>query len=193
MKEYIFYRIVCKNPEITDCYVGSTTQINNRKWLHKKRCTTVNYIGHNTYVYQFIRENGDWSNWEIIEIERLVLETNQEALKQERFFLELYKATLNQVIPSRTKQEYRIENQQQIKEKSKTYYINNKQKIQERVENNKDYITDWKKKHYEKNKEKIKEQRKEKTTCQCGSIFLKCCIKQHEQSLKHQEFIKNNT
>jgi hypothetical protein len=34
-KEYIFYRIVCKNPEIKECYVGSTTNFKIRKQSHK--------------------------------------------------------------------------------------------------------------------------------------------------------------
>ena len=36
----IFYKFVCKNPEIKSCYVGHTTNFNNRKNQHKYCCKT---------------------------------------------------------------------------------------------------------------------------------------------------------
>ena len=37
----IIYRIVCKNPEIKDCYVGQTTDFTSRKSCHKVRVTIL--------------------------------------------------------------------------------------------------------------------------------------------------------
>jgi len=36
------YKIVCKDVNIKDCYVGSTTNFNRRKQEHKYNCNNVN-------------------------------------------------------------------------------------------------------------------------------------------------------
>ena len=33
-----FYKIVCKDTSITDCYVGHTTDFTKRQWQHKNSC-----------------------------------------------------------------------------------------------------------------------------------------------------------
>ena len=66
----IIYRIVCKDTSITDCYVGHTTNFINRKNGHKTKCNNEKDKNYNLNVYQFIRDNGNWENWDMIEIER---------------------------------------------------------------------------------------------------------------------------
>lgn len=164
-KEYTFYRICSKNPEIKDCYVGSTTQFRNRKWEHKRRCNVENQKNYNIYIYQFIRDNGGWENWDMIEIEKMNLETKQDALKRERYFLELYNASLNQQIPSRTKKEYYEENKEHLIECKKIHYKNNKDYYKnynkEYRENNIDKLNEQQKEYRKKNIDKVKEQQKE--------------------------------
>jgi len=67
----VMYKIVCKDVEIKELYVGSTTSLVKRRYLHKSDCFNANSKRHNFYVYQFIRENGGWDNWEVIQIEGL--------------------------------------------------------------------------------------------------------------------------
>ena len=62
---YTFYKIVCKDENITDCYVGSTINFNHRKRCHKENCYNNKLKQYNCKVYQFIRNNGNWENWEI--------------------------------------------------------------------------------------------------------------------------------
>ena len=162
----IFYRIVCNDLNIKDCYVGHTTNFIKRKQNHKDCCN--NDKKYNLKVYQFIRENGGWNNWSMIMIEQISCENFNEASKLERKFLEEFNGTLNSLIPSRTskeyyeknigtinkiKKEYNEKNKEKIKEQKKEYYENNKEKIKE---HHKEYNI----KYYEKNKEKIKEQKK---------------------------------
>ena len=66
----MFYKICCKDPAITENYVGHTTNWNKRKQLHKESCNNVNIKQHNYPVYKFIRENGGWNNWDMILIDR---------------------------------------------------------------------------------------------------------------------------
>jgi hypothetical protein len=177
----IIYRIVCKNPEIKDCYVGSTTDFKSRKQHHKNTCNCATTKGYNFNVYTFIREHNGWDNWNMLEIEKYKATDQPDQAKRERYWLEFYSATLNSVIPSRTKQEY-----------SKGYYEENKQEILEYnkiyKEENKEEILEYNKKYREVNKEQITEP----VTCCCGSIITKQHKSRHELTKKHIKFIELN-
>jgi len=144
-KNSIIYKIVCKNPEITEIYVGSTTNFTKRKYNHKTLCNNINDKSYNLNVYKYIRENGGWDNFNMIMIERYEAIDKLDLHKRERYFLEQLGATLNKVIPHRSIEEYY--------EYTKKYYENNKEHIKKYREDNKD-----KKKEYNKvyEKEKVK-------------------------------------
>ena len=55
---------------ITDVYVGQTTNFRTRKSRHKRNCCNSDYEKHHLKVYQYIRENGGWENFDMIEIEK---------------------------------------------------------------------------------------------------------------------------
>jgi len=114
----IIYKIVCNDTSITDCYVGSTTDLKSRKSKHKYRCNNSNDKEHNSYKYQFIRENGCWNNWSVIVVEELKCENKNQLETRQRYWLEELKATLNKKIPTRTMKEY-----------TKEYYDKNKEEI----------------------------------------------------------------
>lgn len=132
----IIYKIVCKDLLVTQCYVGHTTDFTHRKNNHKTRCNNKNDNGYNIYVYTFIRENGGWDNWDMIEIEKFPCLDVNEAHKQERYWIETLNAELNKIIPTRTYEEwekdkeyyknYHKEHTEQIKEKNKLWREKNK-------------------------------------------------------------------
>ena len=64
-----FYKFVCKDTSIIDCYVGHTTDFTKRKNQHKTRCCNPNNPKHNYTVYHCIRCNGGWENWDMILID----------------------------------------------------------------------------------------------------------------------------
>jgi hypothetical protein len=179
----IIYKIVCKDINIKECYVGQTTNFSKRKYNHKSDCSNINSKHSNVYIYQFIKENGNWDNWDMIEIEKYNAVDKLDAAKRERYWIETLQATLNKIIPTRTekeyKKEYRQENKDKIKEKAKEYRQENKDKIKEQH-----------KEYYEQNKDKIKECKKEHIKCICGSVFRKDIIRRHERTKKHTEFLK---
>ena len=144
----IIYKMVCKDINIKDCYVGSTTDFIRRRSAHKNN-TNNNTKDSHSYVYEFIRQNNGWDNWEMIEVEKYNAVDKNDSLKRERYWLETLKATLNKVIPTRKKKEYREINEDKIKEHFKEYY-----------ENNKDKVKEIKKEYYEKNKFKFKDMQK---------------------------------
>ena len=164
----LIYKLCCKDTNITDIYIGSTTSFNRRKTHHKSSCNNEKNKDYNYNVYKFIRENGGFSNWNMVLIEYYPCETKLELIKREREVIENLKPSLNKQIPTRTNKQYRQDNKEKRLEQKKEYYENNKDKILEKA--------------------------KEKITCECGAIITKPYINRHLKSIKHIGFItlKNN-
>jgi hypothetical protein len=152
----IIYKIVCKDITIKDVYVGRTTNFTKRKAAHKNTCSCVSSKSYNLYVYEIIRLNGGWDNWDMIEIVKYPCNDTHDASKQERYYMEFLQATLNKVIPSRTMIEYREDNKNIIKEQHKEYWKKNNDKLKaydkEYRANNIDKIKERAKVYYEKYK-----------------------------------------
>ena len=106
-----FYKIVCRDTSITDCYVGMTTSLlSKRKSQHKFCCLNDTDKHYNLHLYQFIRANGGWDNFEMVLIETECLDNALEAGKRERFYKEQLNSSLNIQVPSRNDKEYREDN-----------------------------------------------------------------------------------
>jgi hypothetical protein len=168
----LIYKIVSKDISITDCYIGSTTNFTNRKCQHKFSCNNINDKNYGLKIYEYIRRNGGWNNWNMILIEEYNCKSKLEALARERYWLENLKAALNMRNPTVTKEER--------KEQEKIYNKEYKKKILEKQrENSKNY--------YEENKEQILEKRKEKVLCECCGIWVcKCSLKKHIETERHK-------
>ena len=54
----VIYKIVCNDLNITDCYVGSTTDFTTRKSHHKSSCNNETDSRYHLKVYKMIRDNG---------------------------------------------------------------------------------------------------------------------------------------
>jgi hypothetical protein len=205
----IIYKIVCKDVNITECYVGQTTDFKSRKKEHKSTCNNINDKNYTIYIYQFIRGHNGWTNWDMVEIEKYNATDKLDAKKRERYWIEQLQATLNKQLPTRTGQEYYEEHKDKIKEYRKEYYELNKDKIlecqkeysKEYYEKNKDKIKEIKSTYREQNKDKIKENSKEyreknrdkikeQINCICGVVCSKNNLKRHERTNKHIEFVK---
>ena len=80
----IIYKIVCKDEKIADLYVGHTTNFVKRKCLHKNSCNNLN---NKLKIYNIIRENGGWDNWEMIETATYNCKDHTEArIKEQEHF-----------------------------------------------------------------------------------------------------------
>ena len=66
----IMYKIVPNDLNLDLIYIGHTTNFRTRKSLHKSRCNNINGKCYNSKVYSMIRENGNWSEWSMVEIEK---------------------------------------------------------------------------------------------------------------------------
>ena len=95
----IIYKITCKNPAITDVYVGHTTNFVQRKHAHKQSCINNKSSNHACKLYEVIRANGGWANWQMEIINFFNCADHYAARKKEQeYFIEL-KATLNSIEP----------------------------------------------------------------------------------------------
>ena len=145
------------------------------------------------YKYVFIRENGGFDKWIMENLLPLVQKKNR--YKMERLHIENIEHTnLNKSIPCRTKDEWRLDNKEKIKEYAKQYReCSTKNKLNEYAkqykEVNKEKLNEYAKQYKEVNKEKIKEKQKEKMTCECGSTFTKCNKARHEKTNKAQKLL----
>jgi hypothetical protein len=102
----IIYKLCCKNPEVTDIYIGSTTNFTKRKQQHKENTLKENNKKYNYYVYQVIRDKGSWNNWDMIQIEKFESPDKRTLETRERHWIDTLKPTLNQKIPTRTNKEW---------------------------------------------------------------------------------------
>ena len=134
-----FYKIVCKDTSITDCYVGHTTDFTKRKSQHKNTCNNPNIKKHNLPVYQFIRMNDGWENFEMILINTHSLNSSLEARQKEREYIEQIQPVLNKYLPYTSKEEknkymkeWANENSQHIKEYKHKLYIEKQDEYKEK-------------------------------------------------------------
>jgi len=176
----LIYKIVCKDTNIKNVYIGSTTNFKNRKSRHKSNCYNENSKQYNLNLYKFIRQNNGWDNFDMIFINYVPCNTKLELGKIERKYIEKInnELLLNQQIPSRTKQEYnKIES---IKARRKEYDRNrNKEK--------RDYIVQQKHKYYKTNEEYFKE----KVKCDiCNSVVSRYYLTRHKKSIKCLKNVK---
>ena len=144
----IFYKLVCKDTNVKECYVGHTTEFTNRKCSHKGRCTNPNNVKYNYRIYQIIRENGGWDNWDMVMIEQRSCANLMEATKIERQHYESSQLPVNNNIPAGTLEEWREAN------KNKQFG---------------------------------------KMTCACGGVCAYKHKKRHERSLRHIEYLNQNS
>ena len=213
-----FYKIICKDLSIANCYVGHTTNFKARKHQHKSNCYNTNAKHYNLFVYEFIRENGGWENWDMVEITTEQCLDGLEAKRKEREHIEALNATLNIIkrphVSNEEKRElyqaYYDTHREEISEQKKGYY---KETVEERLayknnyySENKDTILERKREtrlnnleekrrkdreHYHKHKDKYLTRDKEKVECVCGAVVCRGGMSEHKKTKKHQKYLQS--
>jgi hypothetical protein len=89
LNEYIIYEIRPFNRDLIYSYVGSTKNFRSRKSQHKTVCNNENSKGYNLNLYQFIRGNGGWFEFEMIEKKLYKCKTKTEAHIREQHFIDM--------------------------------------------------------------------------------------------------------
>ena len=114
-REYTIYRLACKNPECPSKYIGSTKSFSTRRSTHKRNCGA----GLNYRIYETIRANGGWDNWEMIAVEKYSCFLRKEAGLREKYWYEKLNPDLNKNYPSRTRDEWYDANKERFSEITK--------------------------------------------------------------------------
>jgi hypothetical protein len=142
-------------------YIGSTNNFTRRKRVHKCSCNNPNSVGYNMKVYQYIRENGGWDEFNMIEIQKYPCNNKDELKEREDEIMCEIKSNLNDIRANRSKKEWYEDNRDKIKEQNKEYRELNEEKIKEYYQLNKAQLAEKAKEYRQLNKEKLAEQKKE--------------------------------
>ena len=163
----IIYKIECKDPNVTEIYVGATTDFYTRKCRHKSNCINKDgKVENNKPKYCFMRLNGGWDNWQMIQIEEVNARNKRHLNQIEAKYIKDLKAELNSVIPQDIdggleKKEWHKEYEAKNAEKRKEYRAKNREKNKEYRTKNREKLAEKQKEYYAKNAEKFAERRKE--------------------------------
>lgn len=184
----IIYKIVCNDLKIHDLYVGYTTEFTKRKSMHKTYCNLETHKNYNLKLYQMIRDNGGWSNWSMIEIEKYPCTDSNEARARERYWYEILNANLNTVCPFLSEEEKKIN----ARVLSKKHYEENKDKKQKYYEENRDKNLKIRKEYYLNHKEEHNQYMKEYRINHSDEIKEKRVKNSEEHKQYMKEYYKNN-
>jgi len=161
--------------------------------------------------YKVIRES-QRDNTHLKVYEQLWLNKTKKAVNIHKAFNPLYNKKIynkeyNELNKENNKK-YRENNKEKLNEYNKKYRENNNEYHKEYRENNKEKLNEYHKEYRENNKEKLNEyhkeyrennkekmkeyyeKRKEKITCECGSIITKKNLSTHIKSKKHLKLME---
>tara|TARA_R110000787_G_scaffold180709_1_gene292810 strand:+ start:9 stop:581 length:573 start_codon:yes stop_codon:yes gene_type:complete len=187
MEHYYIYCL--HNEDLPEYYVGHTTNLKDRNKTHKWSSNNCN-----SKVYKYIRDNDGYNNFKM----EVLYETYcdlEEAIKLERYYIELLGATLNSDVPGRT-----------VTEWANQYYHKHKQHINQRKQERRHLCIcganvrkNGQQKHFRTEKHinfimgiDNKVDQTVKITCICGSTHRKRDRSHHWKSKKHINFIREN-
>ena len=193
----IIYKIVCKDLEVIEIYVGHTTDFKSRKTRHKSDCNNEKKNSYNLKVYKFIRDNGGWENFDMIEIEKYTeCKDTNEATARERYWFENLNAKLNSIYPQRTDKELK----KYKEEYNKIYYDKNKEELKEQMKQynkeHKEQQQEYRDEHKKEKNEYMKKYNEQRTntpyTCSCGWIGNEISKFYHlKSSVQHKEYLES--
>ena len=193
-----FYKLVCNDINVKDMYIGHTTEFTKRKHEHKKRCCNPTNPKHHFYVYEVIRQNGHWENWDMILIDTITCENRLDALKKERDLYEMLKPSLNTFRPVRTEderlnyhKEHYHKNIESIAERHKKYRDEHAEECKKDRKNNPEKYRKLDRQRYLKRRDKVLEDNKQTLECYCGSTITMGYKTEHEKTKKHQTYINS--
>ena len=185
------YKIYCNDiRNVTKFYIGSTINLYKRMAMHKH-----NSQHSNLPLYCYIRDNGGWENWSIIEIEKYPCNDNNEATSREQYWISYFKTTLNTkkaYIPDEERENYYNYNKNRLLEQKKYYHIKHRENILEYKKIYNEEHKEDRKIYNEEHKDEILAKRREKITCECGCIITRHGITRHKKSPKHLNSLNIN-
>ena len=156
----VVYKISCKDETINEVYIGSTTNFMKRKNAHKYSCNNKNSESYNNPIYNLIRTNGGFKNWDIKIVSKINCSNKRSLEKHEQNILNQHENIMNlqNAVGNKTKYHkiYRDANRNKINTDSKKYYIKNINRFKKSI------------------------------LCVCGVMVRIYNIKRHNTSIRHK-------
>ena len=167
MNGYI-YKISCKDPNIKNEYIGSTTDFKRRISQHRycSNKTTEGYNDEQNNLYGFINNNGTINNFNFEILLKVIVNEKKELHEIEKQFIKSHNNLLNKYIPNRTQKEYYHDNYDILKQKRLIKYYNNREEI-------------------------LLKKSSTMVTCECGVTLTKNHLNRHYKSIKHINHINH--
>ena len=145
----IIYKLVHNEDyDNVNIYIGSTTDFIRRKNKHKSCCNCVTNRDHNDKKYQYIRGNGGWEEWNMIEVEKFSCNDKREAEAREEYWrchfnsqLNTKRAYITDVEKIDYKKQFYLDNKGKKLEYQKNYYYNKKNKTDSSSDDSTECIT----------------------------------------------------
>jgi predicted GIY-YIG superfamily endonuclease len=125
----LIYKICCNDENIKDIYIGSTVDFKRRKGRHKCNCYNEKTTEYNCKLYKYIRDNGGWSNWTMIELYKYPCNNKRELIQEEDKMMIELNSTLNNKRACRNPTEYRYDNRETINKKNAEYRAKNRETL----------------------------------------------------------------
>lgn len=172
-------------------YIGSTKDLKKRIGEHINKCYNSNIPKYNLKVYQQIRSNGGWNDFNFTIVEHI--DNPETLIEREQYYYDVLRPELNSQRPvGLTITEYYQINKDKIAERNADYYQINKEKIAEYRQNNKEKIAERNAEYYQSNKNKIIERqveyKRQIVECKvCNKTFRRDNLSKHNKSKQHQQ------
>jgi hypothetical protein len=149
------YKVACKDPAITDFYLGYSTFTHERlNDMLRQRCKKDKW-----HVCAFIREHGGFENFHIVRLASKTCTSSMEARTELRKHFDASPPSLNKQIPTRTRLQYA--KTEPILAQQKAYREVNRDKIRQDQQDtyirNKERISISRKAYYQEHGERIRE------------------------------------
>jgi hypothetical protein len=187
-RDYTIYKWIHSTLPLDFRYVGSTSDMKQRKKQHKSDCHNENSRNHNAQIYKIMREYG-FENFIMVPIEIVKNITKTEArIIEENYRMDL-EANMNMIRCFTSEEELKkdkkrwkhddyIRRKDEILMKCKEYREANKEKIaircKEYLKNNKDEIHKW---------------QSTVCDCECGKSYTKANKARHEKCKAHLMYL----
>ena len=150
------------NSETDDIYVGSTCSSLSKRLYHHRENAKRDYK--NYAIYKKMKELGS-DKFYIELIETYPCNNKNEVCAREGQYIR-ERATLNSKIEGRSTKQWREDNHEELMDKKRTYYNENKNEILER--------------------------KKDEFICECGCTYKRTSKARHMKSTKHKNLMQLN-
>lgn len=111
------YKIFCRDPAITDIYVGQTINFDSRRYSHG-----VSSMYKHLRLYEFIRSHGGWKNWKMVRVREYPnCKDKFELDRLEWYWWFKLGATLNSLVPGRVCNFEKSKYKEKLFEKTEEY------------------------------------------------------------------------